>query len=149
MLAQTPDSPNCGPVSLCNALRCLGIFLSEEESKALCSTECDGTDEHDIMRALEVLGISHKELEKWDAISASLSLRKALLKGQPVIISTENYTHWVVVVGLIGDSFVVVDSDSTEITQIVQMKELCTTWRGSPEVAQSEALFYGIILTQN
>lgn len=153
MKLQTPDSPNCGAVSLCNALRCFGVFLTEDSAVRLCGTSSDGTDERDLMRAIQALGMRKLVISQWSRGSAQVALRSALQSGNPCIIAIDDYGHWVTVIGKLGhDHVVVVDSTNegdnpSELgTWVVSLEELCDRWECSPAVAGGEAPFYGLCL---
>ncbi len=153
MKLQTPDSPNCGPVSLCNALRCFGVWLTEERAVQLCGTSEDGTDERDLMRALGLLGVQSWELTEYSRGAAQQMLMAAIRCGEPCVIAIDDYGHWVSVIGNLGhDRVVVVDSTNEgdnpdELgTWVISLDELCDRWECSPEVAGDDAPFYGLCL---
>lgn len=99
----------CGPASIVNALRALGIRISEGEIAALSKADpIDGVDENGLLRALRRLGYEHEVLpdvlsseEAWQWISSQLRA------GHPAILSVENFTHWASAVGMLGESRVI------------------------------------------
>lgn len=153
MRLQTPDSPNCGPASLCNALKCFGVWLTEDQAVRLCGTTDDGTDEKDLMTALNILGVGHRQITEWHRGGARTVLKQAIVRGNPCIIAIDDYSHWVTVIGGLGyDHVIVVDSTNEgdnpdELgTWVVSLDELCDRWECSPEVAELDAPFYGLCL---
>lgn len=103
----------CGPASIVNALRALGIRISEGEIAALSRADPEnGVNENGIMRTLKRLGYGCEVLpdvtsseEAWQWISSQLR------SGHPAILSVENFTHWASAVGMLGESRVIyVDS---------------------------------------
>ncbi len=101
---------SCGPAAVVNALRSLGIRLTEREVSELAGTTRSGTDERGIMRALRQLGYGVEELDTLDSDEAWEWLRCQLLVVRPVVLCVENFEHWTSVVSMFGDRVVYVDS---------------------------------------
>jgi ABC-type bacteriocin/lantibiotic exporter with double-glycine peptidase domain len=108
-----PDSYSCGACAIHNAMQALGHDLELDDIQEMAGTDEDGTDEKGIKRALEQLGytgevIASKGDEFWADVTTAVG------NGDPVILSTEDYDHWVTVVGVSGDRVVVFDSENTK-----------------------------------
>lgn len=102
----------CGVYALMNALRCFGTKVSEKRIMAHTSTnKNDGTSEFGILNGILRLGFDQKEIKATSQEEAWAELVASIEVGNPVIINTENARHWVTVIGLIGDSVIVFDSD--------------------------------------
>jgi len=101
---------SCGPAAIVNALRALGIKLSERDVIFLAGTTDQGTDEDGIMRALASLGYQVVVLDTYDSTEAWEWLRSELMLVRPVILCVENFGHWTSVVSIFGERVIYVDS---------------------------------------
>lgn len=100
-------SYTCGPAAAVNALRLYGLQVAEAHVAKLAKTTSDGTDEKGLMRALRKLGAAPT------AVGRTSTVRKRVRAGIPVIIHLDNELHWVVAIGLLGDSLIAFDSQRT------------------------------------
>lgn len=109
-MIQTTDF-NCGPTSLHNALWLLGKRVPIRTVQKLCQTDPKlGTDEYKIINAITSLGYksvihnftSFQEFEQ----SSSFSF--------PAICAVDNSSHWIVLLGMVGDRYIVLDSSNSQ-----------------------------------
>ncbi len=141
---------SCGAAAVVNALRCLGKKVSETRVRALAgTTEADGTPPSGIREAIVALGYEAADFEFTSRRQAVKKLEKALAEGNPVIICTQNWQHWITVVaGLDGfRRFLVADPANTvknlaeNGTSTLSRRELLKTW----QYRKVEFGFYGVI----
>jgi ABC-type bacteriocin/lantibiotic exporter with double-glycine peptidase domain len=130
------DSYSCGAAAVVNALRCFGKKVPERNVRAFSSTTQEkGTDEHGIIAALRGLGFDGQSFETEKSDEAVAGLATNMRKGHPVIICTQNLQHWVTVVGMAGDRFVVFDPARTKGNKsengvhVYTHKQLSKTWQ--------------------
>ena len=97
-------SYTCGPAAAVNALRLYGLQVPELQLAKLAGTTSEGTDEKGLMRALRKLGAAPT------AVWLTSTVRRRVQAGIPVIIHLDEELHWVVVIGLLGDSLIAFDS---------------------------------------
>jgi len=103
---------SCGPASIVNALRCLGVRKAEKTIRKTSNTNPkNGTSEEDMIKVLTDLGfrISKHEQGKFD--KAWKWLHSRLKDGNPVIISVRNWQHYVAAIGIIGEKIIIADPD--------------------------------------
>jgi len=142
----------CGPASLQNALRALGRRVSQESLAAICGTTEDGTDESDLLGAMDSMDILYSQFLDSDRALAGQWLTHRIGLGMPVLMCVDAWTHWVCVIGMVGDRFILIDSERTPNNQrengvhILKTKTLLRRWRAGRKVAGSEGRFYGICL---
>ena len=105
----------CGPTALANALELYGIKRTEDEVAKLCGTTSAGTDHTGIVSALQNVGKYHGVIETKNASGARDALHYAICYGRPVICCVDNWDHWVVAAGQLGERLLVLDSASTEL----------------------------------
>lgn len=102
---------SCGPASIVNALRSLGIKKTEKSIRKTSNTNPkNGTSEEDMIRVLTDLGFRIRKHEQGQFVKAWKWLHNKLKSGSPVIISVRNWQHYVAAVGIIGDRIIIADS---------------------------------------
>lgn len=111
---------NCGAYAVKNALAALGIERTASELEAACKTSAThGTSSRNIVKALsKIEGCDPLLIKEKRLVVARLLLNDALRRGRPVVIawnSEEPGDHWVAVVGLLGDRYLVADSADNEL----------------------------------
>ena len=137
---------DCGPMSICNALEALEIRRSHDEIVTLCGTTArDGTNHLGMLRAIRALKESCDlfgpvELRDSHSDVALLRLGHLLGRGRPAILCVELWSHWLAVVGVLGDRFILADSADLRQTVWVGPQELVQRW-GYPGVRSG---YYGI-----
>lgn len=117
----------CGPTALANALSAVNVTVEPERLVSLCGTNQDGTDEHDILKALGLLEINVVCVQSFPALLGHLHQRN------PVVCSVaidEPYDHWVAAIGVLGDWIVVADSNDTRLVYTMPPAEWRKWWRG-------------------
>lgn len=125
---------NCGPFALKNALEALGVQRSAEELEKACGTSAtNGTPTRGILRAAtKIEGCNPVVLRESKSDVALLKLEHALRRGRPVVIAWCSETpgdHWVAVVGVLGERFLVADSANSELVISYPVNELEAKWR--------------------
>ncbi len=99
----------CGPASIVNALRALGIKLSETTVAELSGADKDeGVNEKGIIKSLKSLGYSYDILpDVTDSEEAWKWLIYHLTIGHPVILCVEHFSHWSSAVGILGNKRII------------------------------------------
>ncbi len=94
-----------------NALRALGVRVSEQRvARYSETTQKFGTSERGIIDALRAVDATAIEFHSSDRNEAYRWLQATLTSGKPVILCVENWEHWIVAIGTLGDRIVIVDS---------------------------------------
>lgn len=135
---------SCGAACIVNAIRSLGKKVQERTVRALAETsEAYGTNQYGMIFAIRELGYTACEFATDDRQAAWNWLRGALLAGKSVIICTEEWLHWVTVVGILGDRVVVIDPANFKVNKrengvkIWKKNTLLKQWKYSrPEVPE-------------
>lgn len=132
---------NCGPASVSNALQALGIVRSQQECETLCKTSgTDGTSARNIIKAVQSLGCRGVVVKEKRAEVALLKLRHWLNHGRPMVICVDEGSHWVAVVGTLGDlRILVADPADNELVVSCDSAELVDWWA-------AKSGFYGVVL---
>ena len=139
---------SCGPAALRNALLVRGVERSEEELAALCGYKpSNGTSAKGMMRALILVAKEHPGLmpavlaeSRGDV--AILRLMAAHRAGIVGVLLVDNWEHWVVSFGTLGEATVhVSDSDDTELVKHYSLEQLERRWRGA-----GRKPYYGILI---
>lgn len=107
---------DCGPICIINALKAIGVNVTEKQVHAYSgTTKKDGTNQFGILSALAGLNVPAKEYfldpEEENNRIFNDFLQENLMAGHPIIIDFYNGAHWVALVGTIGDRVIVWDSD--------------------------------------
>jgi ABC-type bacteriocin/lantibiotic exporter with double-glycine peptidase domain len=138
----------CGPAAIVNALRSLGVRVSERRVRAhSATTEEHGTNAHGLRSALERLGFNGVELLGEKEGPAWQQLTDALLSGFPTILLVDRWQHWITAIGSIGDNVIVFDSKRTKKNReengvhVISRKELFERWH-----VDDNKFHYGIIV---
>lgn len=105
---------SCGPASLVNAGRAIGIRIAESRIRALAGSEENGTDEHELISAARALGFKVTPHHGTDQAAAWAFVRANVLDGRPCLLCIDQWTHWVTVVGIVGDRVLVIDPTNTK-----------------------------------
>jgi len=138
----------CGPGSIVNALRVLGTKKSEKKVAELAGTTPDGTDEEGLMAALDEFGYEYEEFCTDTREEARAWLQTAA--DRPLIISVDQWGHWVCVGGVCADRVILFDSgwDKWNMAEngchALLPETVARRWRAGKKVAGKECRFYGI-----
>lgn len=100
----------CGPAAIRNALRVFGHKISQKNIAAACGTTTDGTDDIEMLKGIRALGYTAYEYKSNSKTEGWLWLHGCLTHGNPVILATTNWNHWVACIGSLGNRVVVFDS---------------------------------------
>jgi ABC-type bacteriocin/lantibiotic exporter with double-glycine peptidase domain len=125
---------NCGPYALLNALRALGIQRTAEELEALCGTTMTkGTSPGKLLAgARRVEGLTPTKLRERRREVALLRLHGAVSRGRPALLvwSSEGKPgeHWVAVVGLLGERYLIADAAENELVLSMEVDEVVQHW---------------------
>lgn len=106
-----PDKFSCGIYAVMNAALALGYVFSRRKISKYSGTTVDGTSEQGIKNALLNLDFKIKEISGHGDYGDFLrKVNLSLKKSKPVILCVDKNTHWVTVLGKLGDLYVVFDS---------------------------------------
>jgi len=120
---------SCGPASLVNALEAIGIERSEDEIGTLAKQDTNGTTPLRMRRAAESIGVEVLNVcEKRQEVAGWL-IESQLRSGNPGIIVVDNDEHWVSVVGLLGDTFIVADPADNDLLLFYSLQGLLDRWK--------------------
>lgn len=125
---------NCGPYALRNALAAIGIERSAEELEKACGTSAtNGTPTKGILKAAaKIEGCTPALLRETRRDIALLKLEHAVRNGRPVVIAWRTQDpgdHWVAVVGVLGDRYLIADAADSELVLSLAVEELEAKWR--------------------
>lgn len=117
-----------------NALAALGIARTTAELESLCGTSAtDGTPTRNILKAAgKIDGCRPVLLRERRRDIALMRLAEALRRGRPVVLSwnsAEPGDHWVAVVGVLGERYLVADSADGELVVSRGVDELEAAWK--------------------
>lgn len=101
---------SCGPAAIRNCLLKLGKNVTESYIRQLAHTTSNGTTEEDLFVAIESLGFTYKEYQTKSPQVFSKRLLKALKNGNPCIIATDSYFHWVAAIQYSKRKVKIIDS---------------------------------------
>lgn len=120
---------NCGPASLSNALKAVGIDKSQADCELMCKTTAtDGTGVKGLVRGIHVAGRNPVTLKATNRDHARLRLESELRLGHPVILSVDNGSHWVAAIGLLGRQFLIADPADNELVLSLSADQLQQRW---------------------
>ena len=143
------NSYSCGVYAVMNAAKCLGIDLPRKKIVQYSGTTKNGTSERGIIRTLRRNKFIAHEFEfssySYDNNKkrAIRILKNSLRNSNPVILCVDKNNHWCTVIGMLGNKFILFDSDmdlenkKEHGTQIVKENELVERWANYKN-------FYGI-----
>jgi hypothetical protein len=110
----------CGQFALIHSLLLLGIPVSLKEAHKYTLpriiTSIRGTDYTFIKKAIKYYECQAIEYKHKNGLDARDSIDTILQEGLPIIISTDNYSHWAVLAGKAGmDEYIWIDSSENEL----------------------------------
>jgi ABC-type bacteriocin/lantibiotic exporter with double-glycine peptidase domain len=138
----------CAPAAIQNALEALGKRIAQRTVALACGTTERGTSEYEVLEGLTDMGIPTEELRTNDRNQAKLDLTWALTCGRPVLLSTENWEHWITVITPpLGDRFGIVDP-SEGVIRLVHWRTLEREWRAGSKVQTGpfDVTYYAIVV---
>lgn len=136
----------CGPASVQNALEALGIRISQKAAAEHLGTTEQGTSEYDILEGLRDMGYQPKPFKTDRTSEARIWLTWELTYGHPVLLSTEDWGHWITVVTPpLLRRFGIVDPEEGVI-RLMHWKTLERAWRAAARVqtGPSDQTYYAI-----
>lgn len=137
---------SCGPAALKNALEAIGIERTEDELGALSKQTTEGTSQAGLERAIDAVGkgndpiITSNRIYEQRREVAGWAISSTIRSGRPVIIVVDNCEHWVSVVGMLGESFIVADSASNDVVLYYSLEQLLDRWESDT------GRYFGIII---
>ncbi len=105
---------SCGPASIVNGCRVLGVRISERTVRAACGTTSDGTDELQMIAGMRSLGLTATEHHSSDVATAWAFVRSNSIDGRPTLLCLDQWRHWVTIVGSVGNTVILIDSVDTK-----------------------------------
>jgi len=126
---------SCGPAAVANALRLIGIKVSESKAaKYTATTPEEGTDSPGIVESVNALG---GKAEAFDIRNKFWDAARPIWSGHPVIIAISDWSHWTVLAAPIKDRFLIIDSSRTAKNRavngvhVITEKQLKKIWKHS------------------
>jgi ABC-type bacteriocin/lantibiotic exporter with double-glycine peptidase domain len=142
---QTRDD-DCGPTAIANAFefhhRRVGLRGLRE---AVGTLDNEGSDEHDILRALLIYGCDVDEHKGDTARESWLWILDSLRAGRPVLLCVDRWEHWCTVIGVSAAQVVLYDpARETGGTFVLRFRDLRARWEAARRVRERGPRFYGI-----
>ncbi|MGB1277393.1 MAG: cysteine peptidase family C39 domain-containing protein [Nannocystaceae bacterium] len=135
----------CGPAALRNAVSCYGENrVSQKRIAHHAGTTDEGSDEHDLIRAIDMLGFVPHEIDTDDDNEARrwLEHRSPCV---PLVLCVDRWLHWVAVTGQCAGRVMVVDTEHPHtLVQPTRVSRLMKRWRASRAQRSEGGLYYGI-----
>jgi ABC-type bacteriocin/lantibiotic exporter with double-glycine peptidase domain len=130
----------CGLASIANALEVLGIRRSQKELDRLCHVSAAaGTDEVEMKRAL--LAQRDVAIDEWNSnmVNQAMTwLEEHLMNRGPAILCVDDDDHWITVIGMCDESFIVFDPSRNQGVEVHNDYSLAARW------VNSDGVYYGI-----
>lgn len=134
------EKNGCGAAALTNALRAIGQQLPQDAARKLAGTSHEGTTDRGMVKALRTLGHVPCTLRESNAGVAWVTLRGHLAEGHPVLLAVDDWDHWIVAIGILGDRVILVDSADGSVVQVLDIANTLLRWQ-YPGATKG---FYGI-----
>ncbi len=141
---------SCGPASLLNACRALGIKVSEAKIRSIAgTTEEFGTDEVQLISAARTIGRTATAHHSADFAASWAFVRSNLLEGKVCLLCIDNWGHWVTVIGISGDRVIIADPANTKKNVVengihsLSKKDLLRRWKCKNEQEPFYAITVG------
>lgn len=120
---------SCGAAAVSNAMEVFGVYKPEEEIAKIAKTTPQGTSAAGIVRALRHYGFSAAKYQFRDGGVGLNHLQTSLTLGVPNILCVDEWEHWLVVAGRMGELAVVIDSASLHLVEFIPFNDLMERWR--------------------
>lgn len=118
-LYDQPNSWQCGPFALKHGLLAHGVFVHEAEiTKVAGTSETEGTDDRQLMRAALAFGGVLQFHRYHTALAARRALSRLLTANTPVLLCVDQWDHWVTAVGADRHHVVVMDSHYDTVVRL-------------------------------
>lgn len=123
---------SCGAAAVHNALCALGREPSLEACEKACRVDAtDGTSPKRLVAGVKAMGGEVvAEIKERESDVGLLRLDKATTMGLVGILVVDADSHWVTVVGRLGDRYLVADSADSELIRSLSAKDLVERWKG-------------------
>ena len=121
---------SCGPAALANALESIGVVRTEDELGTLSKQSTEGTSSINLRKAVEAMGIEVLNVCEQREEVAGWLLESQIRSGHPGVIVVDNDEHWVSVVGILGETYIVADSADNDLMMFYSLQSLLTRWKG-------------------
>ena len=138
----------CGPASVQNALEALGHRVSQKTAADYLGTTEQGSSEYDIIEGLRDMGYDPQAFNDDSKARARHWLTWELTCGRPVLLSTQDWGHWITVVTPpLSRRFGIVDPEEGVI-RLVHWKTLERAWRAAARVqtGPQDRTYYAIAI---
>jgi ABC-type bacteriocin/lantibiotic exporter with double-glycine peptidase domain len=147
---QTADN-DCAPTAIANAFEFHHCTVGLGAVRELVGTTDDGSDEHDVLRALLAYGCAVDEFKSDSARDSFKWVLDSVQHGRPVLLCVDRWDHWVTVIGGAGRQVTIYDpARETGGTFVLRFKDLRPRWEASRKVRKRggapRVKFYGIAL---
>jgi ABC-type bacteriocin/lantibiotic exporter with double-glycine peptidase domain len=127
---------SCGPAALRSVLYVYGKRVSEAAIRKWAGTTREGTDEVGLQRAMSHYGFRAREFQTTSVREATAWLKDNLRKGNPVLLATDKWDHWISVVGILGKKLLLFDPEPQQKgkrrkysgVQVYSMNDLVSRW---------------------
>lgn len=142
----------CAPACVQNALERYGSRVGQKRIATLMGDEhgTRGSDAPDILWALDFLKVPYRVYEGYHKGAARSWLTRSA-GVWPLILCVDDFDHWVLVAGGVGDRLYLFDSDTDVPSNVRAMgqhtlrpKTIVRRWRASRDSADNEAPYYAI-----
>ena len=131
-LYRQPNDWSCGPFALKHALVTLGRL---EDINTISSVAHPhwwaGTDEVKLARAARSFGCDLPMIRRTDPHRALSTLTRYLNQAMPVLLCVDNWGHWITVVSHHKQRFVVLDSNTEPVLEVIAWSRLRNRWQYS------------------
>lgn len=137
----------CGPAAIVNAAACWGVPVSQTRAAKLAGTTEEGSDHHDLIRALDALGFAVDELDDETHKRTARQWLERLAGVLPLLLCVDHWGHWVTVVGRCGPRVLVADgfgARGPEVVRPVTIARLMRRWKSARR--QGGGAFYGLAI---
>jgi ABC-type bacteriocin/lantibiotic exporter with double-glycine peptidase domain len=104
------NSYSCGPAAIRNAFRVFGHKVSLKNIAAACGTTEDGTDDVEMLQGIRAFNYTATEYKANSKTEGWLWLHGCLTHDRVVILCINDWQHWVVCIGSLGNRVVIFDS---------------------------------------
>lgn len=136
----------CGPAAVRNALSCYGVRVAQKRIAYHAGTTDEGSDEHDLIRAIDALGFVPAELDTSNATEARRWLEHHT-PCVPLVLCVDRWLHWVAVTGQCAGRVLVVDTEHPHtLVQPARVGRLIKRWRACRAQRSEGGLYYGIAI---
>ena len=128
-LYEQPNDWTCGPFALKHALVALGRLTDETAISQVAHPHWwAGTDEVKLARAARAFDCDLPFIRRSDPERAYATLARYIAQRLPVILCVDEWGHWITVVRHEDDRFVVIDSKSEPVLNVLSWPSLRNRW---------------------